>query len=275
MTETNLIEKEVEAEKNEKVDKAVVAQLEELTAEEVANLPMLQEMIKAGVIYGRKKSKMNPKMKPYIYTFRAGVALFDLLKTLEGIEKAAAFLKEKMDTGGKVLFVATQPSAKDLAKKLAEDLGQFYVVERWLGGMLTNYKTISSRIERFKTLKAGRAANKFDKHTKKERLLIDREIARLERYLESLSGMAKLPAAVVVIDPQQEMIVVREARQMKIPVIALIGSDCDIAGITYPVVANDASIQSIKFFTEQLAEAYSAGQKLAQVAAPAAVSATV
>ncbi len=252
MVETNLIEKDLEAEKTDTVDKAIEAQLEELTSEEVANLPMLQEMIKAGLIYGRKKSKMNPKMKPYIYTFRAGIALFDLLKTSEGIAKAATFLKEKMAAGGKVLFVATQPSAKDLIKKLAEDLGQFYVVERWLGGMLTNYKTISSRIDRFKSLKAGRETNKFDKYTKKERLLIDREIEHLGELFGGVETMDKLPAAMFIINTELHETALREAIRTKMPVVALMNSDSNPELVNYPMVGNSNARASIVWVIEKL-----------------------
>ncbi len=257
MADTNLIEKELEVEvleveKSEKTDKAIIAQLEELSAEEVANLPTLQEMIKAGVIYGRKKSKMNPKMKPYIYTFRAGVALFDLLKTLEGIEKAAVFLKEKMANGGKILIVATQPSAKDLAKKLAEEWGQFYVVERWLGGMLTNYKTISSRIDRFKNLKVGRESNKFDKYTKKERLLIDREIEHLGDLFGGVESMDKLPAAILIINAELHETALREARRTKVPIVALMNSDSNPELVDYSIVGNSNARASIVWILEKL-----------------------
>ena len=252
MADINLTEKELEVEKSDKIDKAVTAQLEELSAEEVANLPTLQEMIKAGVIYGRKKSKMNPKMKPYIYTFRAGVALFELLKTLEGAEKAAAFLKEKMDAGGKILIVATQPSAKDLAKKLAEEWGQFYVVERWLGGMLTNYKTISSRIDRFKNLKAGRDTNKFEKYTKKERLLIDREIEHLEEMFGGVEAMDKLPSAMLIINTEIHETALREAKRSKVPVVALMNSDSNPELVEYPVACNSNARASIVWILEKL-----------------------
>ncbi len=252
MNDLTLTEKDLELEKPDKADKAVAAQLEELTPEEVAHLPELLEMIKAGVIYGRKKTKMNPKMKPYIYTFRSGIALFDLLKTLEGLEKAAAFLKEKMAAGGKILFVATEPSAKDLVKKLAEDLGQFYVVERWLGGMLTNYKTISSRIERFKSLKAGREANKFEKYTKKERLLIDREIEHLGELFGGVETMDKLPAAMFIINTQVHETALREAIRTKVPLVALINSDSNPELVNFPIVGNSHARASIVWVLERL-----------------------
>ncbi|MEK7650252.1 MAG: 30S ribosomal protein S2 [Patescibacteria group bacterium] len=240
-----------------------------------SNEGLVKQLFAVGAQFGYSKSRSHPSLRSFIFGFKNRHAVIDLEQTASQLARASDFVKQLAQEGKEVLWVGNKDEAREAVRRVAESLSAPYVASRWLGGTFTNWTQIKGRIERLKDLKQKREKGELSIYTKKERLLIDREIARLERYLESLSGMAKLPAAVVVIDPQQEMIVVREARQMKIPVIALIGSDCDIAGITYPVVANDASIQSIKFFTEQLAEAYSAGQKLAQVAAPAAVSATV
>src|SRR3990172_2344126 len=128
--------------------------VEVLTPEEAAKLPVLEEMMKAGLMYGRKKSKTNPKMKPYVYAVRNSMAIFDLTKTLKNLETAAAFLKETAKKGGKILFVGTQPAARDLVKTIAEEYGQFFVNERWLGGILTNFKTVTARLQYFNDTRA-------------------------------------------------------------------------------------------------------------------------
>ncbi len=243
----------------------------ELSAEDKAKLPILEEMMKAGMMYGRKKSVTNPKMKNYVYTFRNGIAIFDLTRTLEQLAKAEEFLKGIMAKGGKILMVGTQPAARDLVKVLAEELGQFYVNERWLGGMLTNFKTINSRVERFKMLKADKAAGRLAKYTKKEQLLLEREIENFAIVFSGVENMSALPAAVLIIDPMVHETALREATRMKLPVVALVSSDGDPDAMAHPIPVNSSARPSIIWVLEKLK--LSLKNVKVEVAAPAAVTA--
>lgn len=213
---------------------------EVLSAEDKAKMPTLEEMMKAGLIYGRKKSKTSPKMKPYIYTYRNGVALFDLAKTLDQIDKSIAFLKAILAKGGKILVVGTQPAARDLVKEFAEGLGQLYVNERWLGGMLTNYKTIGGRIEHFRKLKEDKAAGRHDKYTKKEQLLLTREIEKLNLFFGGVEKMTTLPSAILIVDTFVHETAFREAKKVNMPVVGFMNSDSDpeISEYSIPVNTN-------------------------------------
>lgn len=228
---------------------------EQLTAEDKAKLPVLEEMMKAGLIYGRKKSKLNPKMKSYIYTVRNDIAIFDLLKTLENLDKTTEFIKDKVSKSGKILFVATQASARDLAENLAKDTKQFYITERWLGGTLTNFKTINSRVERFKKMKADKVAGRLEKYTKKERLMMDKEMGKSATLFNGIEEMTELPSAVFVIDAILHETAVREANRMKIPVIAFTNSDADPDKIAYLIPGNCNSRPSISWVLGKLASA--------------------
>ena len=248
-------------------------EVEVLTAEEQKDLPIFEEMIKAGVIYGRKKSKLNPQMKPYLYTFRNGVALFDLTKVNEAVARAQQFLTEVAKNNGAILVVATQPAAKILAKEFAATHGLLFVTERWLAGMLTNFTRISSRIEYFKKLKADRAAGKHDKHTKKERLLMDREMAKGALFFGGVESMASLPKAAIVIDAKLHETAMREAKRAKIPVVALLSSDADPRDAMYPLPGNTNARTSIAWFLERLGKALVDGKALAAKNAAEALAA--
>ncbi len=228
------------------------AEAEVLTAEDKAKLPILEEMMRAGLIYGRKKSKTSPKMKSFIFTFRNGVALFDLSRTLEQLEKAIEFLKGIIQKGGRILIVGTQPAARDLVKAFAEELKQLYVNERWLGGMITNFKTIGARIEYFKKLKIDREAGRHDKYTKKEKLLLSREIDKLTMFFAGVEEMSQLPAAMFIVDAVVHETALREARKSKIPVVALMNSDSDPELAQYPIPANSGARPGIVWMLERL-----------------------
>lgn len=245
-------EKDLSAEELKALKTEVV---EPLSAEDKAKLPLLEEMMKVGLIYGRKKSKTNPKMKPYIFTFRNGIALFDLTKTIEEIDRATEFLKGVLAKGGRILFVGTQPAARDIVKSMAEELGQFYINERWLGGILTNYKTIGARIEHFKKLKADRAAGRHDKYTKKEQLLMTREIDKLTTFFSGVEQMGGMPAAVFVINTDVHETAVREAKRVKVPVVAFMSSDGDPTVVEYPVPANCNARPAIMWVMERFKQA--------------------
>lgn len=224
---------------------------------------LIQRLFAAGAHFGFSKSRTHPSTRPYLYGFKNRYGIIDLRHTAEQLARACDFVRGLAREGKEILLIGNKDEAKEIVRQAAEGLGVPYVASRWLGGTFTNWPQIKSRIERLKDLKSKRENKELSVYTKKERLLFDREISRLERYLNNLSGLAKLPAVVILIDPRQENIVVREARRTGIAVVALSGSDCDLRGIDYPVVANDANVESIRFFIDQLAAAYRDGQTAA------------
>jgi small subunit ribosomal protein S2 len=230
---------------------------EELTIqkqEELVSDPEFRAMIDAGVFYGRKKSKTHPRMKPYVLGNRNGIEIINLLKTKEFLEKALNFLKEKATGGANMLFVATQPQAESVAKTAAE-LGIPAVSVRWLGGTLTNFRVIQSRIEYFRKLKSDQEKGELEKYTKKERLKIGRELNRLKELFSGMENMNALPEVLVMIDTNVHRTAVREARRMKIPVVALISTDADPAEVDYPVFGNTRAKASIDWFISKIKEA--------------------
>ena len=220
-----------------------------LTAEEEH---LFSDMIKSGVIYGRKKSKTNPKMGPYIFATRKGIEIFDLSQTLNLLDKAIAFLKEKVEKKLSVLVVGTQPAAKDLVKKFAEKFGFHYVVERWLGGTMTNFKVISKRIEYFTRLKSDKASGRLDKYTKRERLKLDETKQKLSKVLSGIEKMTHLPEAVIIFDVEEHQTAVREANRLKIPIIGVANSDSNPDQIQYLIPSNDNSKTSISWILEYI-----------------------
>lgn len=225
---------------------------------------MIKELFAVGAHFGYSKSRSHPSMRSFIYGFKNQQAVIDLEQTVGQLERASAFIRGLAMEGKEILLVGNKVEAMNIVRQAAESLDVPYVASRWLGGTFTNWPQIKSRIDRMHELKDKRDKGELSVYTKKEQLLFSREISRLERYLLSLSNMTKLPAAVVVIDPLQEAIVVSEAIKVKVPVVALAGSDCDLAGVNYPVVANDSNVKSIQFFVDKIVEAYRAGQSDAQ-----------
>lgn len=227
---------------------------------------LVKELFAAGAHFGYSRSRNHPSVKPFLYGFKGRDAIIDLTQTVGQLAAARAFLTSLGAAGKTVLLIGNKNDAKAIVERVAQSAGWPYVASRWLGGTFTNWSQIKSRIDRMHDLKAKREKGELAVYTKKERLHFDREIARLERYLLSIATLTALPAAVVVVDPRQEAIVVTEAGKVGIPVVALAGSDCDLRGIAYPVVANDANIKSIKLFVEQMIAAYEAGKMAAQSA---------
>jgi small subunit ribosomal protein S2 len=209
-------------------------------------------MIAAGVAAGRKKSKTNPKMDPFIFTYSRGLAVFDIAQTLARIDAAAVFLKEIMDAQRSILIVGSQPAARDLVQALAERRGFAYVVNRWIGGLLTNFKTISERIAYFKKLKADKASGALEKYTKKERLEFDRLMANMAVAFGGVQDMPDLPGALVVVDALAHDIAVREAKRMRIPVVAVMSNDNDPSAIAYPIPANDNTRSSVAWILNRI-----------------------
>ena len=229
-----------------------------------------REMMDAGVFYGRKKSKTNPKMRPFVLANRGGIEIINLQKTEEMMDTAAAFIKERVRNNGLVLLVGTEPAAETSVTALAKKLGIPYVTTRWVGGAITNFKIINKRVEHLKTLRTDLASGALNKYTKKERLEMGREMERLEILMGGLENMTKEPDLVIIIDPILHHTALNEANTKKIPVVALANVDADPDRITYVVPGNDKAKKSIEWFLERVGKAYEEGVKLRAVAAAAA-----
>lgn len=213
-----------------------------------------QAMVEAGVHFGYSKRSAHPSMSPYVMGLRNGVSIFDLEKTQEKLDQAIGFLKE-VSTSGKIIFCASKNEARSIIKKTAETKGMPYVTTRWIGGTLTNWGEISKRVAKLAQMSEERERGEFDKYTKKERLQMDRQIAKLEKYYHGLLTMKELPKALVVVDPKDEEVAVKEAQDKKIPVIAIASSDCNVEGIDYVIPANDNARAAIDLIMAQLGEA--------------------
>lgn len=224
--------------------------------EKKVNNERIEEMFKAGVHFGYSKTRRHPSLTPYIFGVKNKVEIIDLEQTDELLEKALSFVSTLAKEGKQILFVGGKNEARGALKIAAESVGMPFVDGRWIGGTLTNFPEIKKRLQKLEDLVKQKEKGELSKYTKKERLMIDREIANLERFFSGISSLKDLPKAVVVIDSKKENIAVSEAKKMNIPVIALSGTDCDITGLAYPIVGNDASVQSITFFVTEIAKAY-------------------
>jgi len=225
-----------------------------------------REMIEAGVFYGRKKSKTNPKMRQFILANRGGIEIINLQKTTEGLEKAMGFVKEKIRNGGMPLFVGTSPASDAGIERIAKEFALPYVILRWVGGTLTNFKIISRRVEYLKKLRTDLASGALtDKYTKKERLEMEREVKRLEELMGGLETMSREPDFLVVVDPNLHMTAVREAKTKRIPVVALANVDADPDAIDYLVPGNDKARTSVSWFLGNIQKAIKEGIALRAV----------
>ena len=219
------------------------------------NIPqgdIFKEMLESGVIYGHKKSRTHPKMKSCIFSTRNGIELLDLEIVLSAIDKAKDFLKKKTAEGGVALFVATQPAAQKLIENFAQKHNSPYMTQRWLGGTLTNFKVINQRVVYYLGLKAKREQGELDKYTKKERVKIDKEIAKMEKAFSGITGLNKLPNVLFVIDSGEHRTAINEARLLNIPIVAIMSTDCDPATADYSIPANDHSKNSIEWIMKYL-----------------------
>lgn len=217
----------------------------------------LQPLMEAGVHFGYSRTRRHPTVTPFLYGNKNGSDIIDLEKTAPQIEQAVAFLGELAAAGKTVLFVGVKPEARAVVAEVAQTLKMPYVIERWIGGTLTNFTQMKKRVERLEHLKEERVSGGFEKYTKKEQSLLNREMDRLNNYFSGLIGMNKLPDAVVVVDQKKEHIAVTEAKKMNIPVVAIGNTDCSIRGITYPIVGNDSAASSIKALLGILKDAFS------------------
>ncbi|KKR88772.1 MAG: 30S ribosomal protein S2 [Candidatus Wolfebacteria bacterium GW2011_GWA2_42_10] len=230
-----------------KTEPSVVAEEIIETAESKADIELLKEMIGAGVMYGHTKTKTNPKFKPYIIANRNNVEIIDLAKTVSAIGLAAEFLKNLVKENKMILLVGTQPSASGAIENLAKKFNLPHVKNRWPGGLITNFKSISGRLEYFKKVQADMALGEFDKHTKKERVVINKNIERMRKLFGGLENLTKLPDALLVVDTaiKGHLTAIKEARQLKIPIVSIIDSDDNPDFADYPIPANDHAKMSV------------------------------
>ena len=220
---------------------------------------VIEKMFQAGAQYGYSKTRRHPSVSKYIYATKNNGDIIDLEKTSEMLDVAAEFIKNLGAKGKVVLFVGTKPEAKVAIKMVAESLSMPYVMERWIGGTLSNFTEIKKRIMELENYQKDSVGGGLDKYTKKERVVMAKKMEKLARYYTGLLGLKKAPDALFVIDAKSEHIAATEARKSGIPVIALVNSDSNIKGIDYPIVANDSAIPSIKFFTNAIESAYKGG----------------
>lgn len=222
----------------------------------------VEGLFQAGAHFGLIRSRRHPTSKPYIFGTKNKVEIFDLEKTAGKLEEAQSFAKDIVANGGQILFVGGKNEARDVVFRGAEAAGQPVVAGRWLGGTLTNFTEIKKRIARLADLTSQREKGELGKYTKKERLLIDREIKSLDGDFSGLSTMKTLPKALFVIDPKREHTAMLEAKNLRIPVIALASSDCDFRGIKCPIPGNDASVKSIEYVVNAIVSAVEEGKRM-------------
>lgn len=225
------------------------------------NNSLIDELFKAGAHFGFVKARRHPSAKPFIFGQKNNLEIFDLEKTSEELLKALKFIEEKGKEGLMVLFVGGKSEAREAVKLAGLELGMPYVSGRWIGGTLTNWSEIKKRLHRLEELTTQRERGELGKYTKKERLLIDREIDKLTIYFGGISAMKALPKLMIVVDPKKENIAVSEAKRMKIPVIAIAGSDTNLYEADYAIPANDSSRETISLIMKKLVEAYKVGLK--------------
>ena len=246
----------------------------------------MKQLLEAGVHFGHQTRRWNPKMAPYIYTERNGIYIIDLQKTVRKLDEAYNFVKDVAAQGGNVLFVGTKKQAGDSIREEAERSGAFYVNARWLGGMLTNFKTIKKRIDRLAQIRKMEEDGTFGLLPKKEVIKLQLEAERLEKFLGGIKAMKQLPAAMFVVDPRKEKIAVSEGRKLGIPIVAIVDTNCDPDDIDYIIPGNDDAIRAVKLISHAMADAIVEGHQgeqygvaalsdedVAKMAAPAARSA--
>ena len=221
----------------------------------------MKQLLEAGVHFGHQTRRWNPKMAEYIFTERNGIYIIDLQKSVKKLEEAYNFVRELSAEGKSVLFVGTKKQAQDSVKEEAERAGAYYVNARWLGGMMTNFKTIQNRIKRLEQLRAMEADGTFDLLPKKEVTQLNLEIEKLEKFMGGIKNMKKLPGALFVVDPRKEKIAVAEAKKLGIPVVAIVDTNCDPDEIDYVIPGNDDAIRAVKLIAGAMADAIIAARQ--------------
>lgn len=221
----------------------------------------MKQLLEAGVHFGHQTRRWNPKMAPYIFTERNGIYIIDLQKTVKKLEEAYNFVRDLSVEGKSVLFVGTKKQAQDSVKEEAERAGAYYVNARWLGGMLTNFTTIRTRIERLKQLRTMEEDGTFELLPKKEVVKLNLEIEKLEKFLGGIKDMKEIPGALFIIDPRKERIAVAEAKKLGIPIVAIVDTNCDPDEVDYVIPGNDDAIRAVKLISSAIANAIIEGNE--------------
>ena len=227
----------------------------------MSNVIAMKQLLEAGVHFGHQTRRWNPKMAEYIFTERNGIYIIDLQKTVKKVEEAYAFIRDIAADGGDVLFVGTKKQAMDSIKEEAQRVGMYWVNARWLGGMLTNFKTIKKRIERLEQLTKMEEDGTFELLPKKEVLNLMNEREKLEKFLGGIKDMTKLPKALFVVDPRKEKIAIAEAKKLGIPVVAIVDTNCDPEEVDYVIPGNDDAIRAVKLIAATMANAIIEGRQ--------------
>ena len=227
----------------------------------------MKQLLEAGVHFGHQTRRWNPKMKPYIYTERNGIYIIDLQKTVGMVDDAYRAVADIVADGGTILFVGTKKQAQDAIEQESQRCGMYYVNERWLGGMLTNFKTIQSRIRRLKEIETMEQDGTFDVLPKKEVIALKKEQEKLEKNLGGIKEMRRLPSAIFVVDPKKERICVQEAHSLGIPLIGICDTNCDPEELDYVIPGNDDAIRAVKLIVSKMADAVIEAQQGAEQAA--------
>ena len=227
----------------------------------MANVVSMKALLEAGVHFGHQTRRWNPKMAPYIYTERNGIYIIDLQKTVKKLEEAYNFVRSVSESGQNILFVGTKKQAQEAIKEEASRVGMYYVNARWLGGMLTNFKTMRTRIDRLAQLKKMQEDGTFDMLPKKEVMKHMGEMEKLEKYLGGVKEMKKLPGAMFVVDPRKEHNAIAEARKLHIPIVAIVDTNCDPDEVDYVIPANDDAIRAIRLIASTMANAVQEGRQ--------------
>jgi small subunit ribosomal protein S2 len=220
----------------------------------------MKELLESGVHFGHQVKRWNPKMKKYIFGERNGIHIIDLQKTLKAIEDAYEFIRNVASTGAPILFVGTKKQAQDAIAEEAQKAGAFYVNNRWLGGMLTNFSTVRKSIERLKKIETMKEDGTYNMLTKKEVAQLEKERIKLEKNLSGIKDMTTLPGAMFVVDPKKEKIAIAEAKRLSIPVVAIVDTNCDPDDADYVIPGNDDAIRAIKLIASKMAEAVMQGR---------------
>ncbi len=220
----------------------------------------IKDMLEAGVHFGHQTRRWNPKMRPYIFAEKNGIYIIDLKQTLELSRKAYDTVVRVASSGAPVLFVGPKKQAQETIKEEAQRSGQFFVIERWLGGLLTNFQTIRKSLDKLEDIEKMKVDGRMEAFNKKERMQLSKQRDRLERMLGGIRGMEKAPGAIFVVDTSQSDIAIKEACKLKVPVVAIVDTNCDPDHVDHPIPGNDDAIRSIKLFTHMVADAVIEGQ---------------
>ena len=221
----------------------------------------MKQLLEAGVHFGHQTRRWDPKMAEYIFQARNGIHIIDLQKTSKKLDEAYAFIKEQAEEGKTVLFVGTKKQAQECMKEAAQKCGMFYVDQRWLGGMLTNFETICARVQRLKDLETMEQDGTFDVLPKKEVILLRKEKEKLEKNLGGIKEMDKLPGVIFLVDPKKERIAILEAKKLNIPIVGLVDTNCNPEELDYPIPGNDDAIRAVKLIADVMANAIIEGKQ--------------